>query len=107
MRVASSTSPEEKLHLLEFLLASDDPGECGQRAAEWLAAHAGARFVVCAMIDAAGTLLIEIARHGLPRRGGGISVDLDQRDHRLVSVLWRTQPVVLSDDGGDDSLDLP
>jgi signal transduction histidine kinase len=106
-RVTPTASSEEKLHLLEFLLASDDPAECGQRTAEWLAAHAGARFVVCAMIDSAGTRLVEIARHGFPRRRGGISIDLDHRDHRLVSVLWRTQPVVLSDNGGDDGLDLP
>src|SRR5262249_6624341 len=68
--------------------------------------HAGAAFVVVAMIDAGGARLIEIARHGLRRRDG-ISVELDQRDHRLVSVLWRTQPVVLSDNGSEDGLDLP
>jgi PAS domain S-box-containing protein len=106
-RVIPAASSEEKLHLLEFLLASDDPAECGQRTAEWLAAHAGASFVACAMIDPSGTRLVEIARHGLPRRRGGISIELDQRDHRLVSVLWRTQPVVLSDNGSDDGLDLP
>jgi signal transduction histidine kinase len=105
-RVAAPTSHEDKLHLLEFFLASDDPAECAQRAAEWLAAQAGASLVLCAMVDASGARLAEIARHGMPRRGAGISVDLDQRDHRLVSVLWRTQPVVLSENGGDDGLGL-
>jgi PAS domain S-box-containing protein len=104
---ASSASSEEKLHLLEFLLASEDPAECAQWTAEWLAIHAGARFVLCTMVDAAGTHLTDIARHGLPRRASGLSVDLDQRDHRLVSVLGRTQPLVLSSNGSDDGLGLP
>jgi PAS domain S-box-containing protein len=106
-RVVSGASNEDKLHLLEFLLASDDPAECAQRAVEWLAAHAGARFVLCAMVDAAGTRLTDVARHGLPRRAGGFSVDLDQRDHPLVSVLWRTQPVVVADNGGEVAAGLP
>jgi len=106
-RVVSATSHEEKLHLLEFLLASDDPAECAQRAAEWLATHAGARLVLCTMVDPTGARLTDIARYGLPRRGAGLSVDLDQRDHRLVSALWRTQPVVLSDNGSDVGLGLP
>jgi PAS domain S-box-containing protein len=106
-RVASSASTEEKLHLLEFLLSSDDPAECAQRAAEWLTAHGGARFVLCAMVDAAGTRLTDVARVGLPRKTPGFSIDLDQRDHRLVSCLWRTQPVVLSDNGSDGGVGIP
>jgi PAS domain S-box-containing protein len=106
-RTASRASSEEKLQLLEFFLSSDDPAECAQRAAEWLALHAGARFVVCAMVDNSGARLTDVARHGLPRRAPGLSIELDQRDHRLVSVLGRTQPLVLSRNGSDDSLALP
>jgi len=106
-RVASRASSEEKLQLLEFFLASDDPAECAQRAAEWLALHAGARFAVCAMVDNAGARLTDVARYGLGRKSPGLSVDLDQRDHRLVSVLGRTQPIVLSENGSDDGLPLP
>jgi PAS domain S-box-containing protein len=106
-REAPGTSSTEKLHLLEFLLASDDPAECAQRTAEWLAGHAGARFVLCAIVDAGGARLTEIARHGLSRRVPSVNVDLDHRDHRLVSVLWRTQPMVLPENGSDDGLGLP
>jgi PAS domain S-box-containing protein len=93
--------------LLEFLLASEDPAECAQRTAEWLGGHAAARFVLCAIVDAAGARLTEIARYGLPRRVPTINIDLDHRDHRLVSVLWRTQPMVLAENGADDGLGLP
>jgi PAS domain S-box-containing protein len=106
-RATSGASSEERLQLLEFLLASDDPAECAQRAVEWLGAHAGARFALCAMVDSTGARLADIAKHGLPRAAAGLSVELDQRDHRLVTALARTQPVVLSDNGSDDGLGLP
>jgi PAS domain S-box-containing protein len=105
-RSASGASPEAKLHLLEFLLASDDPAECAQRAVEWLGTHAGARFAVCAMVDAAESRLTDIARHGVSRGGPVLSVDLDQRDHRLVTALARTQPIVLSDNGTGNGIGL-
>ncbi len=98
MRGASS---EDKLQLLEFFLGSDDPSECAQRAVEWLIAQAGARSVLCAMVDPTRTRLLEIAGHGLRRRDP-FSLDLEQHDHRLVNTLGRTQPSVISPNGTDD-----
>jgi len=104
---ARGTSSEDKLQLLEFFLGSDDPSECAQRAVEWLVAHAEARAVLCAMVDMGRARLVEIASHGL-RRLDRFSLDLEQHDHRLVNVLGRTQPVVISANGtGDNGLGLP
>ena len=100
-RAVGTVSSEDKLQLLEFFLGSDDPGECAQRAVEWLVAHTGARAVMCAMVDTTRARLVEIASYGI-RRADRFSLDLEQHDHRLVNVLGRTQPMVIPANGTND-----
>ena len=64
-RRVPAASSEERLQLLEFLLATNDVTECAERAVEWLAAHAGVRHALCAAVDPSNTYLVGLAGHGL------------------------------------------
>jgi signal transduction histidine kinase len=87
---------EERLQLLELLLATSDPAECAGRAVEWLVAHGGAGHVLCALVEPGGMRLVGVAAHGLASvEPHAVSVDLEQRTHPLVALLNRTQPAVL------------
>jgi PAS domain S-box-containing protein len=90
-RAASLT--EEKLHLLEMLLASEDAGECARHAVTWLREHLGARCALCAIADDSSGQLVELATAGLGRRDrSGFTLDLEGADEPLVSALTRSQP---------------
>ena len=106
-RVAAASS-EERLQLLEFLLATNDVAECAERAVEWLAAHAGVSIALCAAVDASNTSLIGLAGHGLGSfRVTDFRQELEQRSHPFVSALTRLQPVVLPVNGHSDNASIP
>ena len=107
-RRTPAPSSEERLHLLEFLLATNDVTECAERAVEWLATHAGVRHALCASIDGANANLIGLAGYGLGTFDvGEFRLELDQRSHPLVSVLTRLQPTVVPQNGYTESISIP
>jgi signal transduction histidine kinase len=107
-RRASAASSEERLQLLEFLLATNDVVECAERAVEWLVAHAGVRHALCATVDAAHSNLIGLAGQGLDRFDAAeFRLELDQRGHPLVNVLTRLQPTVIPQNGYTESIGIP
>ncbi len=91
---APAAGAEARLALVEFLLECDDPAECAQAAVEWLGEHAGVRQAVCALVDAGATRLRGTAGYGVaPGKVARFGVDLETRDHPLVSVLAGSRPV--------------
>ena len=89
--------PEERLGLLEFLLACEDAAEMVERCLEWLGEHAGVREGRCLVLDVDRTRLIHLAAQGAPRETvNGFALDLEAREHPLVRVLSASRPVVLS-----------
>src|SRR3989442_13810076 len=107
-RRASAASSEERLQLLEFLLATNDVKECAERAVEWLTAHAGVRHALCAAVDAGNTNLTGLAGHGLGRfNPAEFRIELEQRGHPLVNVLTRLQPTVIPQNGYSDGIGIP
>jgi PAS domain S-box-containing protein len=99
MRAArrSEPRPEQRLGLLEFLLACEDPTEMADRCLGWLGEHAGVREGRCLVLDAEQTRLVHLAGLGVPRVAlDGFMVDLEARDHPLVRALSASQPVVLA-----------
>jgi PAS domain S-box-containing protein len=107
-RRAHATSSEERLHLLEFLLATNDVTECAERAVEWLAAHAGVRHALCAAVDPGNVHLVGLAGHALGRfQASEFRLELDQRGHPLINVLTRLQPTVIPQNGYSEALGIP
>ena len=101
-------SSEERLQLVEFLLATNDVVECAERAVEWLAAHAGVRHAMVAAIDAGHANLVGLAGHGMGHFNvSELRLELDQRGHPLVNVLTRLQPTVIPQNGHTESLGIP
>ena len=88
---------EAKLGLLEFLLGSEDPQACAQRALEWLGAYAGVKQAICAHVDPATERLVAAAGFGVPAaRIEQFSVDLEARDHPLVMALSAAHPLAIT-----------
>ena len=107
-RRVTAASSEERLQLLEFLLATNDIVECAERAVEWLAAHAGVRHVLCAAVDTGNANLVGLAGYGLGRfNPDDLRIELEQRAHPLVSVLTRLQPTVIPQNGHTDAVGIP
>src|SRR5581483_6076544 len=93
-RRGRTPSPEAKLALVEFLLASDDLVTSARRALGWLADHAGVTRAVCAAADPDLTRLVGVAGHGV--RADAVArfvVDLQARDHPLARAIAEGQPV--------------
>jgi signal transduction histidine kinase len=106
-RAATATS-DERLQLLEFLLATNDVIECAERTVEWLASHAGVRHALVAAVDAGNTNLVGLAGHGLGHFSPGeFRLELDQRGHPLVNVLTRIQPTVIPQNGHTEPIGIP
>jgi signal transduction histidine kinase len=88
---------EERLGLLEFLLACEDPVEMAERCLEWLAEHAGVREGHCLALNADRTRLVHLAGRRIRRvTVNGFGVDLEAQDHPLVKALSASQPVVVT-----------
>jgi signal transduction histidine kinase len=103
-----AASSEERLQLLEFLLATNDVAECAERAVEWLATHAGVRHALCAAVDAANSHLIGLAGHGLePFNARDLRHEVEDRGHPLVAALTRLQPVVIPANGHAEGASIP
>src|SRR5262249_35382876 len=107
-RASAASSSEERLQLLEFLLATNDVTECAERAVEWLATHAGVQHALCPVGDANGSSLVGLAGHGLGDFASmEFKLELDQRSHPIVAALTRLQPAVLPPNGYTDTLAIP
>ena len=103
-----AASSEERLHLLEFLLATNDVTECAERAVEWLATHAGVRHALCTIVDPNNSYLVGLAGHALGSlRAADFRLELDQRSHPIVTALTRLQPAVLPVNGHTDAAGIP
>ena len=100
---------EAKLRLVEFLLGSEDPRACAERALEWLGVYGGAKQAICAQVDQASERLVITAGFGLSPAGiEQVSIDLEARDHPLVVALSAAHPVAVtvSDEATLESLQL-
>ncbi|MFL5310455.1 MAG: ATP-binding protein [Myxococcales bacterium] len=97
---SATTRPTEstalaRLALAEILLASDDAGECAQRAVDWLAQNGGARAAVCALVDPETDELRALAGFGVtPAQLKRFSVHRDEEAHPLSLALSRSAPIV-------------
>ena len=93
----SGPPAEAKLALVEFLLGSEDPRACTERALEWLGVHAGVKQAICAQVDSAAERLVAAAGFGVPpSRIEQFSVHLEARDHPLVKALTAAHPAALT-----------
>src|SRR5262245_13899018 len=93
----SKPSSAERLGLLEFLLACEDPSEIAERCLEWLAQHAGLQEGHCLIVDAERARLVHLRSHGAPRDVlDGFPVELEARDHALVRALYAPRPLVVT-----------
>ena len=100
---------EAKLRLVEFLLGSEDPRACAERALEWLGVYGGAKQAICAQVDQASERLVITAGFGLSPAGiEPMSIDLEAREHPLVVALSAAHPVAVtvSDEATLESLQL-
>jgi PAS domain S-box-containing protein len=98
VRAARSSEPrlEERLGLLEFLLACEDAVEMAGRCLKWLVDHAGVREAHCLVLDLERTRLTYLTGYPGPRTGAeAFAVDLEARDHPFIRVLPASAPVVL------------
>jgi len=107
-RVPAAASSEERLQLLEFLLATNDVVECAERAVEWLNTHAGVRQALCVAVDPGNSYLTALAGHGLGSFGlSDFRLELDQRSHPFVAALTRLQPAVIPPNGYTQDVGIP
>jgi PAS domain S-box-containing protein len=99
VRAARRSEPrsDDRLGLLEFLLACEDPVEMAGRCLEWLSEHAGVREGHCLALDPDRTRLVHLTGFGGPRAAlNGFAVDLEARDNAMVRALSASRAVVLS-----------
>jgi signal transduction histidine kinase len=93
--VPAPTSLEARLSLAEVLIACDPGVECAERTLQWLNEQSGAQQAVCLTLDASQRRLSVLASHGVPERTlQNFDVDVEERAHPLVSVLFGRRPVV-------------
>ena len=96
-RAFAGPPAEARLGLVEFLLGSEDPQACTQRALEWLGVHAGIKQAICAQVDPTAERLVVTAGFGVPAaRVEPFSVDLERREHPLVVALSAAHPIALT-----------
>ncbi|HEY8077298.1 MAG TPA: ATP-binding protein, partial [Labilithrix sp.] len=89
-----------KLAFVEALLASDTLVEAAQLGVDWLARHAGVKQVCIALADLERepvARLVGAASYGLDDGAfASLSLDVEDRDHPLVSALGSKRPVVIA-----------
>jgi signal transduction histidine kinase len=91
----SESNAFARLALAELLLASDDAGECAQRAVDWLARNAGAKSALCALIDPETDELRALAGYGVTAaQMKRLSVHRHEEAHPLALALSRSAPIV-------------
>jgi PAS domain S-box-containing protein len=96
-----AATPEDKLALTELLLASEEAEEGAQHCLDWLGKHLGVKRGLCAAVDGEGGRLVALAAYGMPVPSADEwTVELDERDHPLVTALSQVEPAPLSLDGG-------
>jgi signal transduction histidine kinase len=90
-----------RLALAEQLLESDQIGECAQAAVDWLGEHGGARWAMCALLDAGGRNLLGLAGFGVQvGQLERFSISLDEDSHPLVFALGSKEPVSFDNAAG-------
>ena len=90
-----------RLELAEGLLGVDDVAACAERALDWLGRSLGIRRGVCLFGPAeSATVLMPMASLGVrERRNTRFALDLEARDHPLVSATLGTIPVAFGSNG--------
>ncbi len=86
-------SAQAKLDLVEFLLATDDPEACANRATAWLGQHAGVEQSLCLASEPSGEVLTPVGGHGTAPVESEFSLRMDDSAHPLVSALEAVRPV--------------
>src|SRR5688572_1007274 len=84
---------EARLALTEILIASDPGAECAEQTVQWLVESGGARQALCLGLDVDHKRLSPLATHGIPAVGAPVSLDVEDRSHPVVSVLFGRRPV--------------
>src|SRR5687768_13904336 len=91
-RAVSVAASEARLALAEVLIACDPGVECAERAVQWLVESGGARQALCLGLDTDQKRLVAMASHAVA--AGSIHIDVDDRTHPVISVLYNRRPVV-------------
>src|SRR5919201_3615638 len=89
-----------RLALAELLLFGDEPVECARATVDWLAEHAGARKIVCALIDAESGTVQHVAASGVSEgQIETLQLAMENPQHPLVFALAGREPVALAKEG--------
>jgi signal transduction histidine kinase len=97
--VREGGSAGARLSFTEFLLASEDPRECAERALSWLATHAGARHAVCLVAESIAPRLSVLASHHVPAAKLALyETDLEDGAHPLVAAVSASGSTLLAGD---------
>ena len=93
-RPGAASAIDSRLALTEVLIACDPGVECAERALQWLAEYAGASQAMCLGLDIDQKRMVPLASHGLgPGLRPGVSLDVEDRGHPVVGVLFGRRPV--------------
>jgi signal transduction histidine kinase len=90
----SAHALEARLALAEFLVGCEVIGELADRSLEWLRGHAGVKQALCFSVDTRTNRLTLLSSVGSNRGIPPLSLDLDDRGHPLVAVLFSRRPQV-------------
>jgi signal transduction histidine kinase len=95
-----------RLALAELLLFGDEPVECARATVDWLAEHAGARKIVCALIDAESGTVQHVAASGVSEgQIETLQLAMENPQHPLVFALAGREPVALAKEGRRNGAD--
>jgi signal transduction histidine kinase len=87
---------EARLALAEYLLASTDLQASARYGIDWLAAHAGVRQSLMAVVDPASPNLLIVAEHGIPTATiAEFVVGRSDTTHPLIRAMGRVDPTYL------------
>src|SRR5436309_591897 len=93
---SSRASTDDKLAIVEALVACEDLAECASRCTEWLGEHAGVDKALCLVVDSGRQRLIGLGGWGVsPAEVERFSLELEDRQHPFITALARTRPVAL------------
>jgi len=92
---------DARLTFVEFLLASADLQASARQGIEWLAAHAGVRQALVAVVDPASPNLLLIAEHDVPAATvADFIIDRHDLSHPLVRAMGRVDSTFFSASSG-------
>jgi signal transduction histidine kinase len=92
---------EAKLALSEFLLASADLQTSARQGIDWIAAHAGIRQAVVAVVDPASPNLLFVAEHGVPAATiADFAVGRHDVSHPIIRAMGRVDATYFAPSSG-------